>query len=98
LPGNVHFRIDGQDYTPAVLGEADDESWFTIFADETNGDETYGAGRFIYVQNQGNGRAVIGFNKAYNPPCLFTPYATSPLPPSRNHHIVRIEAGEKADS
>ena len=60
-------------------------------------DETYGAGRFIYVQNQGNGRTVIDFNKAYNPPCLFTPYATCPLPPSRNHLNVRIEAGEKAE-
>lgn len=41
------------------------------------------------------GRVVIDFNKAHNPPCAFTPYATCPLPPESNRLTVRIEAGEK---
>ena len=55
---------------------------FLIFGDRTNGTTTYGAGRFLYAARPGpDGIAVVDFNKAYNPPCAFTPFATCPLPP-----------------
>ena len=57
--------------------------------------ETYGAGRFLYSAMPEDGQVVLDFNKAYNPPCAFTPYATCPLPPAENRLAVRIEAGEK---
>ena len=67
-----------------------------MFADETNGDETYPPGRFLYVDTPGaDGKTFIDFNKAYNPPCAFTAYATCPLPPEQNHLPVRVTAGEK---
>jgi uncharacterized protein (DUF1684 family) len=42
-----------------------------------------------------DGRVTLDFNKAYSPPCAFTPFATCPLPPKQNRLPVRIEAGEK---
>jgi uncharacterized protein len=65
-----------------------------VFRDLTAGKETYPAGRFLYADMPRNGSVVLDFNKAYNPPCAFTPYATCPLPPPQNRMRVRIEAGE----
>jgi len=70
---------------------------FLPFTDETNGTTTYGGGRYIDLREGDfkNGTLTLDFNKAYNPPCAFTPYATCPLPPAENKLAVRIEAGEK---
>jgi hypothetical protein len=68
--------------------------WF-IFRDMTSGKETYGAARFLYSDLPVNGKVVLDFNKAYNPPCAFNPYTTCPLPPPENRLPVGIEAGEK---
>ena len=73
-----------------------DDNLFLIVADETSGDETYGGGRFLYVKKPNStGTIILDFNKAYNPPCVFTKYATCPLPPLQNYLKLRIEAGEK---
>lgn len=69
---------------------------FVIFADETSGIETYGAGRFLYTKKpNAGGTVVLDFNKAFNPPCNFTKFATCPLPPKSNYLKLRITAGEK---
>jgi uncharacterized protein (DUF1684 family) len=74
----------------------EDDSYFFIFADETNGEETYGAGRFLYTSlPDSNGKVILDFNKAYNPPCAFTKYATCPLPPKDNYLHLNVTAGEK---
>ena len=70
------------------------EQLFFILRDQTSGKETYGAGRFLYADLPKAGKVVLDFNKAYNPPCAFTPYATCPLPPPQNWMPVRVEAGE----
>ena len=77
-----------------VLEEPDARELFVIFRDRTSGRETYGAGRFLYTDMPKDGKLVLDFNRAYNPPCAFTPYATCPLPPKQNQLPVRIEAGE----
>ena len=66
-----------------------------IFADDTNGKETYGAGRFLDTDPPKDGKVVVDFNKAYNPPCAFTAFATCPLPPKQNRLALAVEAGEK---
>ena len=67
-----------------------------IFGDATNAKETYGAGRYLYVnQPDSTGQIAIDFNKAYNPPCAFTAFATCPLPPKQNVLPISIRAGEK---
>jgi uncharacterized protein (DUF1684 family) len=93
-PGTLVFSINDKEYKLDVL-QGSKEEYFVIFADATTGNETYGAGRFIYVKKQVDGKTIIDFNKAYNPPCAFTEHATCPLPPVQNTLTVAIEAGEK---
>jgi uncharacterized protein len=95
-PGVAVFRLGGKEYrVRPVLETPDAKELFYIFKDETSGKETYGAGRFLYSEMPAAGKVVLDFNKAYNPPCAFTPYATCPLPPAENKLPLRIEAGEK---
>ncbi len=94
-PGAVVFEHGGKTYRLDPVLERGETDYFVIFGDRTNGNETYGAGRFLYVKPPVDGRTVIDFNKAYNPPCVFTEYATCPLPPPQNKLPIRIEAGEK---
>jgi uncharacterized protein (DUF1684 family) len=68
-----------------------------VFGDTTNGSETYGGGRFLYSEPVADdGSVELDFNLAYNPPCVFSPYATCPLPPPQNRLALRIEAGERS--
>jgi uncharacterized protein (DUF1684 family) len=95
-PGALLFEIKNKTYRLDVIGKPDDEEFFVIFGDETNKDETYESGRYVYVNNPGSGgKTFIDFNKAYNPPCAFTDYATCPFPPQQNVLPLRITAGEK---
>jgi uncharacterized protein (DUF1684 family) len=95
-PGVLVFEIHGREYRLEPVLEEGESDYFVIFGDATNGRETYGGGRFLYVSPpDAAGKAVIDFNKAYNPPCVFSPYATCPLPPPQNKLPVAIEAGEK---
>lgn len=91
-PGYVEFMLDGQRLRLEPVTE--DQQLFFIFRDLTAGRETYPAGRFLYSSAPKNGEVGLDFNKAENPPCAFTPYATCPLPPKQNHLAVRIAAGE----
>lgn len=94
-PGTLVFKIDGKEQRLDVLQEG--EQLFVIFADKTNGHETYGAGRYLYTDlPDENGNVMVDFNKAYNPPCTFVTYATCPLPPKQNFLQVEVPAGEKS--
>ena len=94
-PGAVVFERDGKTYRIDAVDEGE-EKLFLIIADQTSGEETYGGGRFIYVNKpDSTGTILLDFNKAYNPPCVFTKYATCPLPPLQNYLKLKIEAGEK---
>jgi uncharacterized protein (DUF1684 family) len=94
-PGVVHFEKDGQRATLLPLYERRDERLFVLFSDLTSAGETYGAGRFLYAPPPEGCRVLLDFNKAFNPPCAFTPYAVCPLPPPENRLAMRVEAGEK---
>jgi uncharacterized protein (DUF1684 family) len=67
---------------------------FFIFNDRTANKQTYPSGRFLKADLPKDGKVILDFNKAYNPPCAFTPYATCPLPPTQNRLPLRILAGE----
>ncbi len=90
--GYAVFQLQGKEFSlePVVEGN----ELFYIFKDLTAGKETYPAGRFLYSEMPVNGKVLLDFNKAYNPPCAFTPYATCPLPPKQNRMQTRVEAGE----
>lgn len=94
-PGVLKFEYNGENYSLYPTGSR--ESLFVVFGDDTNAEETYGGGRFLVVETPNeNNITHLDFNKAYNPPCAFTPYATCPLPPKRNVLPFKVKAGEKA--
>ncbi len=97
VPGAAVFERDGKSYRlEPVIETPGDTNLFLTFGDRTNGHETYGASRMLYTDPPRDGKIVIDFNKAYNPPCAFTPYATCPLPTAQNRLKLRVTAGEKA--
>jgi uncharacterized protein (DUF1684 family) len=95
VPGEIVFEISDTQYKLEPIKEGNE--LFIIFADKTNGSETYGAGRFLYASIPDcSGNVDLDFNKAYNPPCSFTKFATCPLPPKQNHLNIEVTAGEKS--
>ncbi len=95
-PGALVFEVAGKSYRLDGITEEGSKELFIIFADQTSGKETYGAGRYLYAAPANEkGIVVLDFNKAYNPPCAFTSYATCPLPPDQNRLALNVEAGEK---
>lgn len=93
--GKLQFEKDGQILEIWVL-DGGPEEYFLIFSDQTTGEETYGGGRYMYVPRpDSTGYTTVDFNKAYNPPCVFTKYATCLLPPAQNRLNIAIRAGEK---
>ena len=95
VPGKAVFTRDGHTYELLPYQEEPGGELFFVLADRTSGHETYGAARFLYAALPQNGKVVLDFNKAYNPPCSFTPFATCPLAPPENRLDLRITAGEK---
>ena len=95
--GTVAFARGGSSWRLQALPGGEDGSLWLIFADATNGRETYGGGRYLYTDPVGeDGTVSVDFNLAYNPPCVFSSFATCPLPPAANRLSVAIEAGERA--
>lgn len=96
-PGTVVFERDGATWRIDALDGGEKGELWLIFGDATNGRRTYGGGRFLYTEPPAaDGSVVVDFNLAYNPPCVFSPFATCPLPPPQNRLARRIEAGEMA--
>jgi uncharacterized protein (DUF1684 family) len=93
--GIVEFELDGQALSFAAQDYGSQDKLFIVFRDATAGKQTYGPARFLTVGVDDDSYAVVDFNKAYNPPCAFSPYATCPLPPRENILSVPIEAGER---
>lgn len=94
-PGTLHFSLEGKKYQLEALEGG--KQLFIVFGDLTNGEQTYGSGRFLYADGpDSEGHTWLDFNKAHNPPCAFTPYSTCPLPPRQNILPVAITAGEKS--
>lgn len=95
-PGLLRFKIGGREVTlePMVEDPAHPEL-FIIFKDGTSTHGTYPAGRFLYADMPKNGKVILDFNRAINPPCAFSMFATCPLPPKQNHLAIDVPAGEK---
>ena len=93
--GTLSFEKGGGTHSLTVL-DGGEEEYFLIFTDATTGETTYGGGRYLYAPRaDSSGLTVLDFNKAYNPPCAFTEYATCLLPPPQNHLDVAVTAGER---
>lgn len=95
-PGDLLVEVDGATHRLQALPGGDAGELWLVFGDATNGTETYGGGRFLYTDApDADGVVEVDFNRAYNPPCVFSPYATCPLPWPANRLPIRIEAGER---
>jgi len=97
VSGTVVFKINGQEMRLTDLGGDPAKGLFIVFNDLTAKSDTYPGGRFLETDPVANGTVVVDFNRAYNPPCAVTPYATCPLAPKENRLTVAIPAGEKYD-
>ncbi len=96
-PGVVAFEFGGESFELEAYTSG--ERLFFVFGDRSSGRDTYGAGRFVYAAKPGaDGKTVLDFNKAYNPPCAFSDFSTCPVASPQNRLPIRIEAGEKYDS
>ncbi len=93
-PGALVFEREGRTWRLDAIREAGDEDLFVMFSDATSGKQTYGAGRFMYVELPQGDRVDVDFNEAFNPPCAFTDFATCPLPPQQNRLDLTVDAGE----
>ena len=93
-PGYAEFTLQGKKMTLEPVLE--DGELFFMFKDATSAKSTYGAGRFLYADLPKGSEVELDFNKAHNPPCAFTAFATCPLPPKQNVLSAAIEAGEKS--
>jgi uncharacterized protein (DUF1684 family) len=92
--GYVTFELGGEEHQ--LEARVDEDNLMRLdFRDASNGDTTYIGGRFLVAEMPRNGNIIVDFNRAYNPPCAYTDFATCPLPPPENRLPVRIEAGEK---
>lgn len=93
--GKAVFTREGHTFELLPIQEAPDEPLFFVISDLTSGEQTYGAARFLYAAPPVDGKVVLDFNRAQNPPCAFTPFATCPLPPKENQLTIAVTAGEK---
>ncbi|WP_435174589.1 DUF1684 domain-containing protein [Actinacidiphila sp. bgisy145] len=94
VPGDITLTVDGRAYTLSAFD--DDGTLLLVFGDPTNGDTTYGAGRFLFVQRtDDDSRVVLDFNRAFVPPCGFSDQYNCPMPPRQNRFHLPVHAGEK---
>jgi uncharacterized protein (DUF1684 family) len=93
IAGKAVFRRDGHTYELLPLDE--DGRLFFVFSDRTAGKLTYGGARFLYAAAPKNGKVVLDFNLAQNPPCAITPHVVCPLAPPENRLKLPVTAGEK---
>jgi hypothetical protein len=95
VPGIARFEAAGRSASLEPVLEEDSGRLFFVFGDESNRDETCAAGRFLYADLPDGDELVLDFNRAFNPPCAFTPFATCPVLPPQNRLPFRVPAGEK---
>jgi len=98
IAGTLVFKVDGREHR--LVAEKSGDSLFVVFGDATNrrtdDTATYGGGRFLTVpMPKADGVTTLDFNRAVNPPCAFTPFATCPTPPESNRLPVAVLAGER---
>lgn len=95
-PGELVFRVGEREFTLVAFADSSSRDFLVMFADSTNASATYPAGRYMRVAFPGkDGWTILDFNRAYSPPCAFTPYSTCALPPEENRLALTIPVGER---
>lgn len=93
--GMAYFEIMGKELSLNVYKgiEADDDSFFLPFKDQTNGEGSYSAGRYLDIDGPTDGILKIDFNKSYNPSCAYSDRYSCPRVPVENHLDIPVTAG-----
>ena len=93
----AYFQLAGKENRLTLLKPKDQgpEDIFLPFGDLSNGDDTYGGGRYLDLKLTRKNWLTIDFNLAYNPYCVYSTDYSCPLPPAENQLSIAIEAGEK---
>jgi uncharacterized protein (DUF1684 family) len=97
ISGTAHFTLNGKPFAIVPVEGDPNKSVEFVFSDETTNKETYPAGRMVDAGPVKDGKIVIDFNEAYNPPCAVTAFATCPIAPKENRLSVPVRAGAKYD-
>ena len=99
----VAMRGEHEIRLPLLWLEAYGGGLFLPFRDATNGDDTYGGGRYLLDQAKGadlgtdaDGALILDFNFAYHPSCAHDPRWTCPLAPADSMVPMPVRAGELA--
>ncbi|MFA6949261.1 MAG: DUF1684 domain-containing protein [Lentimicrobiaceae bacterium] len=100
--GKVQFTLHGKEHTLTIFQNIGlmkkpgyEDYLFIPFIDDTNGEDTYGGGRFIDLRKTDGDSLTIDFNKAYNPYCEYNHKFSCPIPPKENYINAKVMAGEK---
>ncbi len=103
--GVLRFEVSGKPYELSVYQnltliqqEAYKDHLFLPFKDHTNGDSTYGGGRYFDLHAgdiTADGTLMLDFNKCYNPWCAYSDGYNCPIPPPENHLELAVDAGER---
>jgi uncharacterized protein (DUF1684 family) len=95
--GKLSFVVNNDKHELTVYVNIEyPESFFIPFYDQTNDEETYGAGRYLDIERTKGDKYTLDFNLAYNPYCYYNPKYSCPIVPEENTLKTKIEAGEKA--
>ena len=92
--GKIKFEVDGEAAELTVLRTPGHPGYFLPFRDATSGNESYGAGRYLDLEEPVDGKLHVDFNVAYNPYCAYSDSYSCALPPHENWLMVPIRAGE----
>ncbi|MFD1512615.1 DUF1684 domain-containing protein [Halomarina rubra] len=99
--GEFRFDLHGEERTlTAYKADPTDDRLWVPFKDATNGETTYGGGRYLDLESDAHhedGRWTLDFNAAYNPFCVYSDAYECPLVPFENRLDTRVEAGERVD-
>ena len=93
IPGHIVFSHEGHDVELVAFRSG--RALQVVFADDTNGTETYSVGRFLFVVPNPDGTITLDFNLAHLPPCAFSYNFNCPIPPKQNRLPFRVDAGEQ---
>jgi len=98
--GKLNFKLNRKPYELTIYQsdppiEGYENSLFIPFTDNTNGDSSYGGGRYLDLEiaDIQNKKVILDFNKAYNPYCAYSKYYNCPIPPANNYLDTEIKAG-----
>lgn len=101
--GIAKFTLNGKDHeleiyqSPELIKQAEYEDYlFLPFTDKTNGEETYGGGRYLDLTIPKGDKIILNFNKAYNPYCAYNKKFSCPIVPKVNNLDTEIKVGVKA--